>query len=161
MLKIPALPLGLLLKKCAVPARQTAYIISAFMVICLLRWKCVLGANWLQYGIKQAFNLTHALLITLPHNNNIRNQINSGNRSCFGQEGYTVHACLWIGGGSVRGACSDWDDMLFGWRRRRGEMFQGNWSKHLSATKETSDPVNLIWMAARWCGFNFIQVHAG
>lgn len=54
------------------------------MVICLLRWKCVLVANWLQYGIKQAFNLTHALLITLPCNNNIRNQINGDNRSCCG-----------------------------------------------------------------------------
>lgn len=49
--------------------------------------KVYTNANWLQYGIKQGFYLTHALLIMLPCNNNIRNQINSENRSCCGQTG--------------------------------------------------------------------------
>lgn len=61
-----------------------ACITSAFMVICLLRWKCVLGANWPQYGIKQASNVTGAVLITLPCNNNIRNHINGEDGSCCG-----------------------------------------------------------------------------
>lgn len=61
-----------------------ACITSAFMVICLLRWKCVLRANWPQYGIKQASNVTGAVLITLPCNNNIRNHINGEDGSCCG-----------------------------------------------------------------------------
>lgn len=61
-----------------------ACITSAFMVICLLRWECVLRANWPQYGIKQASNVTGAVLITLPCNNNIRNHINGEDGSCCG-----------------------------------------------------------------------------
>lgn len=34
--------------------RDSAYIIRPFMVICVLRWRSVLRANWLKYGIKQA-----------------------------------------------------------------------------------------------------------
>lgn len=28
----------------------------------------------------------------------------------------------------------------------RGEMFQGNWCKHLSPAKEMSNPINVIWV---------------
>lgn len=78
-----------------------ACITSAFMVICLLRWKCVLRANWPQYGIKQASNVTGAVLITLPCNNNIRNHINGEDGSCCGPGRVS-------GGGKIS---SKWDEM--------------------------------------------------
>lgn len=127
-----------------------ACITSAFMVICLLRWKCVLRANWPQYGIKQASNVTGAVLITLPCNNNIRNHINGEDGSCCGPGRVS-------GGGNI--FKMRWN-VIWMEDRGEGEMFWGKWSKHLSPTKEMSDPVNLIWMAACWRGFNFTQAHA-